>query len=334
MLCLTQVVTSAPVDDIPCPYDGCTCSTVDASISISNIQCNKDSMINGAFPKLKAGQFTQNMLTIENAGSPTINAEDLLPSLQYMKWVNPSSPNPLTAIPPAVFTLTNLTKFSVAYNNITSIDNIIFPSSCNLIMIDLSNNPLTNIAPGVFQNQENLKALFLSNTRLTRLPLALADLTSVEYIRLDNIPDLQCTCEESSLGTWYEHRINRHYGIHIDGDCDVTSVENVASWCDYVQNKLNDTCLFSVENFLAQVEEELCPAPEGGDEQGEEGEYEQGEEGEYEQGEEGEYEQGEEGEYEQGEEGEYEQGPEYEDEQGPESGDELAPQGGDQASQG
>jgi len=157
------------------------------------------------------------------------------------------SDNSLTAIPPVVSTLTRLVGLGVSGNKITSLDHISFPTSLeallasdnsittitsltfndpaahnNLKTLDLKNNPITSIATDAFKHLQQLEGISLENTRLARLPLALADLPNVGYIHLDMIPDLACTCDESSLSTWYRE------SMVLRGNCRLSSFSSTS----------------------------------------------------------------------------------------------------------
>ena len=180
-----------------------------------------------------------------NIGVRTIQEGRLMPSLTWLSLGN----NALTSVPADVSHLHHLTYMNIESNNITSLDDVALPNTLkhlyandnkiktitlfkfngkdpadnSLDIVRLRNNPITYIATDAFKYLKRLSQLSLSRTRLTRLPLALADLTRSDQLNLNNIPDLECTCEESSLGAWYNHR-EKHDPLRYGGECGTTGV--------------------------------------------------------------------------------------------------------------
>jgi len=219
----------------------------------SYIYCNDRGL--EELPPLQPGVFYQTKLFLRNNHISSIKEGQLLPSLLTLGLNN----NSLTSIPAAVCQLPHLTDLKLAYNLLTSIDaDTLLPGSLvsldagfnniaavtavmfrghpyqnNLQRLLLFHNPLTSIAPGAFRYLKQLQLLDVSYTGLTRLPLALADLTSLDYLNLDNDLDLVCTCKESSLVTWSNSRPFNSRSLL--GDCVVTSVieflQHVGRYC-------------------------------------------------------------------------------------------------------
>ena len=102
----------------------------------------------------------------------------------------------------------SLTYLEAEYNNITSISGLRFtdPTSNNLDTLDLYHNPISIVSTDAFQNLTQLTKLFLSSTALTRLPLALTSLTTLESVDLRGVAQLTCSCTESALAAWFGHR--------------------------------------------------------------------------------------------------------------------------------
>lgn len=129
------------------------------------------------------------------------------PSIKHLERLNSLSldHNRITSIDDVIFPSNSLDDVNLSYNNITSIALIQFtdPTNNTLERLRLYSNPLTSIAKDAFKYLKQLKVLSLSSTKLTRLPLALADLTSMKSLDLSYNTDMACTCEEASLSTWY-----------------------------------------------------------------------------------------------------------------------------------
>ena len=165
----------------------------------------------------------------------------LIPSLKTIQLEH----NNLTRVPADVSHLHHLEYLTLTWNRIEVIDDVTYPNTLEWIGADFNNiktitlikfngndpsnnklhtlelgaNPLTSIAADAFKYLKNLEVLTLFQTRLTRLPLALADLTRLGHLRIQEVPELECTCEESSLHTWSDKLYLRSEGkcgkIHV-----------------------------------------------------------------------------------------------------------------------
>ena len=163
--------------------------------------------------------------------------------------------NHLTRIPRSVSNMTGLQWLDLDNNNISSIEDLEFPSTMFLMIIQhnnihsisspmkflnnsshletfyLADNPISHIDINAFRWLSNLTYLSLSETRITRLPLALAALTNIQYLILNDIANLTCTCQEASLATWYH---SRPY-MALPGQCDDVDIK-------YFLDKLAGQC--------------------------------------------------------------------------------------------
>lgn len=184
------------------------------------------------------------------SNSPTDRFPTSLTMLEF-------SYNSLTSIPPAVSSITQLATLTVSLNKLTSIDDVTFANtlfsldaSHNSIAaisrvkfnngsadsrvkyLTLNNNPLTSIAADAFKSMPHIVYLHLENTQLTRLPLTLADVVDLDYLYMEQIPDLVCTCQESALATWYRNSgTSRRTRVQISGSCvGATSIRNFLAY--------------------------------------------------------------------------------------------------------
>ena len=102
--------------------------------------------------------------------------------------------------------LTIRSRLYVVNKKITSISSLRFtdPASSQLRDLHLYDNPLSTISHGAFKHLTQSTDIRLENIRLTRHALNLAHLSDLGDLDLRNIPDMTCTCAESSLVTWYD----------------------------------------------------------------------------------------------------------------------------------
>lgn len=104
-------------------------------------------------------------------------------------------------------------------NLITELTDTSFPQNSSIKDLNLNNNPLSMISLNAFQNLAKLSKLHLQYTKLTRLPVAIAALSSLDFLDVRGSDDLVCTCMEKSL----KIRIG---SSSVLGDCGRMSVYN------------------------------------------------------------------------------------------------------------
>jgi len=219
----------------PCPYKICDC---DVPGHPEYINCAYKQLT--SVPPLETGKFTQTYLWLDYNNIKNINKDTELPA-DITRLSLPS--NNLQHIDPAAFSrLTSLTHLDISNNQLTSISQLIFPSSLtylyaynnaitsvtaltftnpssnSLEYLYLSQNPISTISSDAFSHLSQLTRLYLHNTQLTHLPLSIKSLTNLEVLYLDSIPTLTCSCSQSALSAWYLHRKNNG-GVGIRGSC-------------------------------------------------------------------------------------------------------------------
>ena len=156
--------------------------------------------------------------------------------------------NNLRSLPDKSFESLPLRTFHVEFNNIKSLDNVVFPTAMKsleaynndievifslkfandtseLESLDLFNNPLKSIAKFAFTQLTKLTSLSLADTQLTRLPLAVTELPQLASLSFFDMKTLECTCTESDFATWYRNRTN----LSIDGKC---GPADITYFCD------------------------------------------------------------------------------------------------------
>ena len=94
--------------------------------------------------------------------------------------------NQLTSIPPEIGQLQNLTQLWLSNNGLATIPPEIGQLQ-NLVRLGLDDNQLTTIPPEIGQLQ-NLTGLWLSDNRLTSIPPEIGELRNLTYLVLNNNP--------------------------------------------------------------------------------------------------------------------------------------------------
>lgn len=187
----------------------------------------------GLLTGVESLDFSANLISDSDSGSvpPTLLSLDLghnsLPSVprimlslhyvfeMFLQW------NGIKQIRATDFSKST-TGVYLDYNLVEELTDDSFPPNSNIATLQLSNNPLSKISDSAFTNLPRLMELNLCNTKLTRLPVALASLSSLNLIDFTNSSSLVCTCAEKSLETWITTRPPES----ILGDCGETSIVN------------------------------------------------------------------------------------------------------------
>lgn len=150
--------------------------------------------------------------------------------------------NLLPSIPSIFKTMKSVPNLVLSYNRILSIQGSDFPNSTttvdlgNNIIAELTDssfqensiitklllpfNPISKISLSAFDNLPQLQQLDIKHTKLTRLPLAIASLTKLNYIDVTGSADLVCTCLEKSL----QPILSALDSFNVVGDCGQTSL--------------------------------------------------------------------------------------------------------------
>lgn len=129
--------------------------------------------------------------------------------------------NHITAIQGTDF-LSSATDIDLGFNLIAELTDTSFPQNSSLVVLQLNNNPLFRISTEAFGNVPLLLELNLQYTHLTRVPVAIASLTSLNMLDVTGSKDLICTCLEKSL----QPRILSMSSDFVRGDCGYTSIYN------------------------------------------------------------------------------------------------------------
>lgn len=181
--------------------------------------------------QLQSIDFTNNHISDVNSGGFPVGISDvtlgsnLLGSIpMIMKYLNYVSKlkldsNRISAIqgwdfPPA----TDSADFG--YNLITAITKSCFPANSMISFIVLSYNPISQISSDAFDNVPHLTDLNIQHSKLTRLPMAVASLSLLNYFDVSNSANLVCTCLEKKLET----RISAMMADNVVGNCGATSI--------------------------------------------------------------------------------------------------------------
>lgn len=106
------------------------------------------------------------------------------------------------------------------YNLIREITDSSFPTNSSLSNINLNYNLIFRISQFAFRNVPLLSELLMKGTQLTRVPLALVSIGSLNMLDISDCSKLVCTCEERSLGPWFQ-KLSPDY---VSGSCGLTSV--------------------------------------------------------------------------------------------------------------
>ncbi|BFZ20816.1 hypothetical protein BsWGS_23855 [Bradybaena similaris] len=119
----------------------------------------------------------------------------------------------------------------LGYNLITELKDSTFPPNSTIQYLHLNNNPISRISLKAFQNLPNVTLVNLAGTRITRVPLALATVSSLIVFNATGCSRLVCTCQENSLASLFLPLLPGD----IHGDCGVTSIyaffANLSSGC-------------------------------------------------------------------------------------------------------
>ncbi|BFZ20806.1 hypothetical protein BsWGS_23845 [Bradybaena similaris] len=106
------------------------------------------------------------------------------------------------------------------YNLITAISKSCFPANSRISFIVLSYNPISQISTDAFDNVPHLMELSIQHSKLTRLPMAVASLSLLNYFDVSDSANLVCTCLEKQL----ESRISAMMADNVVGNCGPTSI--------------------------------------------------------------------------------------------------------------
>ncbi|CAG5124722.1 unnamed protein product [Candidula unifasciata] len=87
----------------------------------------------------------------------------------------------------------------LGHNLITELEDTTFPVNSTIQYLHLNNNPINHISNKAFHNFPKLTLVNLAETKITRLPLALASVSTLIVFDATNCTELVCTCEEKSL---------------------------------------------------------------------------------------------------------------------------------------
>lgn len=207
---------------------------VEGSLSVVSLAQNKISTIPdlSGMTKLRSLDFSNNQISRPASGSlpPSLYHLDMrynsLPSIPYV-YFNLAivkdmllSSNVVSGIQGTLIPYWTL-EVDLENNLITELTDTSFPENSSMTSLNLKDNPIVTISVFAFKNLSRLTKLNMQNSRLTRLPLALASLTSLNFLDVSNSRDLVCTCLEKGLEPLCQKLMN-----NVLGNCGVTSVYN------------------------------------------------------------------------------------------------------------
>ncbi|KAL3861605.1 hypothetical protein ACJMK2_007630 [Sinanodonta woodiana] len=142
-----------------------------------------------------------------------IREEDILESntnLPFLKIEGCS----LQHAPSAIAKFSKLQILSLRRNKLVTIDTFDFIDYPSLKQLDLSENPLMYVSPEAFANLTSLTVLSLSRTNITTLPRALAGISTLQTLEVENTK-VECGCDLAWLKGW----VNRINMTKLHGKC-------------------------------------------------------------------------------------------------------------------
>lgn len=176
--------------------------------------------------KISVLDFSNNHIFYTNSGSLQPDLGELILSNNYLPFI-PRIMNNLNFLSNLDMSSNHVTAtwatnipvsvvgVSLNENLITELTDTSFPQNSSILDLNLNNNPLYKISPNAFQNLAKLSNLHLQYTKLTPLPVAIAALSSLDFLDLRRSDDLMCTCMEKSL----EFRISSLKSFTVFGEC-------------------------------------------------------------------------------------------------------------------
>lgn len=139
-----------------------------------------------------------NMLHVMNPN--TVQVIDMIQTIDFQS-------NLFVRIPAALNLYSSLRILILNDNLIQSVEDLDLYKLEKLEILSLDNNPLEYITNDAFKNNQLLNYISLSGTKLIRIPSALKQLPSLNYVYLESL-QIECTCDMVDLKTWNVSQIN------------------------------------------------------------------------------------------------------------------------------
>jgi len=179
----------------------------------------------------------------------TSQHNELKAKLQLAKKTNVlhlSSLN-LDVIFPEVFTLTNLVRLDLSFNNLVQIPTTIGELT-NLQILWLNDNPLREL-PIELANCKKLKEVDLKNTFIITLPRELASLAHLVFLNLEN-----CPLKETLAQTYESGMATMHKTLRAKDDRRVYKTKLMNKLCEWIYPSVDKAMLGeAVEQIFEQL---------------------------------------------------------------------------------